>query len=193
MSSASLWSGTRLRMKLRKRGRSRSIASEIRSSCSTIAHCFLSAWSIYWCRRMSAANIVWRYCRKLERVSKKMASADLAVAPPAAQAASMAAPDGTAKAVPYPKPLRPALGFGRGFRPVGYFGKSITIFQIHEAVKELSRKQAARQNKYAAEYDPQDACADDPFAPLVGMGEAKDNRRKYEPYPQRSKNRADQL
>src|SRR5258707_7529119 len=58
MSSASPWSATRLRMKLRSRPFSRSIVSEIRWSCSAISHCFLSASSIYWCRRMGERNIL---------------------------------------------------------------------------------------------------------------------------------------
>src|SRR6266403_939060 len=58
MSSASLGSATRFRMKLRSRVLSRSIAAEMRSSCSAIIHCFLSAASTYPCRRMSERNIL---------------------------------------------------------------------------------------------------------------------------------------
>src|ERR1700676_4035265 len=58
MSSASLGSATRLRMKLRSRILSRSIASEIRSSCSAIIHCFLSASSIYLFSGISEKNIL---------------------------------------------------------------------------------------------------------------------------------------
>src|SRR3989441_10260062 len=58
MSSASPWSATRLWMKLRSQPCSRSIASEIRWSCSAMSHRFLSASSIYGCRRMSKTNIL---------------------------------------------------------------------------------------------------------------------------------------
>src|ERR1700751_2017279 len=58
MSSASPRSDTRLRMKLRSRLCSRSIASEIRWSCSASIHCLRSTWSIYSCRRVSETNIL---------------------------------------------------------------------------------------------------------------------------------------
>src|SRR6266567_7419203 len=58
MSSASLWLATRLRMKSRSRGFSRSIASEICWSCCAMIQGLLSAPSIYSYRRMSARNIV---------------------------------------------------------------------------------------------------------------------------------------
>src|SRR5579872_2167227 len=58
MSSASPASSTRLRMKLRSRGSSREIASEMLGSCSAIVHRFLSACSIYRCRRTSETDIV---------------------------------------------------------------------------------------------------------------------------------------
>src|SRR5215831_13490735 len=62
MSSASNSPGTRLRMKFRSRRCSRSIASEIRWSCSAVStapgRSRPSINSIYPCRRMSRLNIV---------------------------------------------------------------------------------------------------------------------------------------
>src|SRR5579872_1644138 len=58
MSSASLSSGTRLRMKLRNRSRSRPTASDMRRSCSFVP-ITLNVWFIYTCRRTSGRNIVW--------------------------------------------------------------------------------------------------------------------------------------
>src|ERR1035441_9712033 len=58
MSSASRGSATCFLMKLRSRGPSRDIASEMRSSCFAIGHGLSIAPSIYPCRRRSAPNIL---------------------------------------------------------------------------------------------------------------------------------------
>src|SRR5438132_10493261 len=66
MSSASLGSGTRRRMKFRSRDCSRVTTSEIRSSCSNAISSRLAALLIYRCRRTSNTDIVgWlSYCLK---------------------------------------------------------------------------------------------------------------------------------
>src|SRR5713101_4255897 len=69
MSSASPGSLTRLRIKFRSLGCSRSIASEIRCSCSAVIHSTLSVSFIYLCRRMGRSNIV----RKLTILTMKIA------------------------------------------------------------------------------------------------------------------------
>src|SRR5207249_11312029 len=58
MSSASPWSATCLRMKLRKPAYSRT--PEIRWSSCAIGHCLLSASSIYICRRLGQG----KYCKE---------------------------------------------------------------------------------------------------------------------------------
>src|SRR5260370_17256898 len=69
MSSASPGSLTRLRIKFRSLGCSRSIACEIGCSCSAVIHSTLSVSFIYLCRRMGRSNIV----RKLTILTMKIA------------------------------------------------------------------------------------------------------------------------
>src|SRR5437660_12572280 len=70
MSSASPWSATCLRMKLRKPAYSRSTASEIRWSSCAIGHCLLSASSIYICRRLGKG----KYCKENALVANLVVS-----------------------------------------------------------------------------------------------------------------------
>src|ERR1035438_2755810 len=65
MSSASRGSGTRRRMKLRSRGRSRLTTSEICRSCSRLISSRLAACFIYLCRRIGGCE----YCRGCQKSS----------------------------------------------------------------------------------------------------------------------------